>query len=54
MQLNPKDSALVLIDLQKAVLAMPVAPHAAADVYQRSLALVRRFRESGAFRAWRE
>jgi len=52
MQLNPKDTALVLIDLQKGVLAMPVAPHAAADVYQRSKDLARRFRESGALVIW--
>jgi nicotinamidase-related amidase len=52
MQLTPTDTALVLIDLHKAVLAMPVAPHAAADVYQRSMVLARRFRESGALVIW--
>jgi nicotinamidase-related amidase len=31
MQLAAKNSALVLIDLQKGVLAMPVAPHSAAE-----------------------
>jgi hypothetical protein len=32
MQLDAKTAALVLIDLQKGVLAMPVAPHPAAAV----------------------
>jgi len=30
MQLDPKSTALVLIDLQKGVLGMPVVPHPAA------------------------
>jgi len=33
MQLNAKTTALVLIDLQQGVLAMPVAPHPAGEVY---------------------
>jgi nicotinamidase-related amidase len=48
MQLNPKTSALVLIDLQKGVLAMPMAPHAATAVYDRSMHLAQRFRSAGA------
>jgi nicotinamidase-related amidase len=48
MQLNPKTSALVLIDLQKGVLAMPMAPHTAAAVYDRSMRLASRFRSAGA------
>jgi nicotinamidase-related amidase len=48
MQLDAKSTALVLIDLQKGVLAMPVAPHPASDVYQRSLRLAQRFRDAGA------
>jgi nicotinamidase-related amidase len=48
MQLNPKTTALVLIDLQKGVLAMPVAPHPAAAVYDRSMRLAQRFRSAGA------
>lgn len=43
MQLDPKSTALVLIDLQKGVLAMPVAPHPAAEVYERSMRLAQRF-----------
>jgi nicotinamidase-related amidase len=52
MQLDPKHTALVLIDLQKGVLAMSVAPHPAAEVYQRSLRLVRRFRDAKAPVVW--
>jgi nicotinamidase-related amidase len=43
MQLDPKHTALVLIDLQRGVLGMPVAPHSAAEVYERSMQLVQRF-----------
>ena len=39
MQLDPKSTALVLIDLQKGVLAMPVAPHKSAEVYEGSMRL---------------
>ena len=52
MQLNPKSTALVLIDLQKGVLAMPVQPHAAAAVYDRSVRLAQRFRSDGAAVIW--
>jgi nicotinamidase-related amidase len=48
VQLNAKDTALVLIDLQKGVLAMPVVPHAAAAIYERSMLLAKRFRDAGA------
>jgi nicotinamidase-related amidase len=48
MQFNAKSTALVLIDLQKGVLAMPVAPHSAAVVYDRSMQLAQRFRAAGA------
>jgi nicotinamidase-related amidase len=48
MQLDAKSTALVLIDLQKGVLAMPVAPHSATEVYQRSMQLAQRFRAAGA------
>jgi nicotinamidase-related amidase len=47
MQLEASTTALVLIDLQKGVLAMPVAPHAAATVYERSMQLAQRFRTAG-------
>lgn len=48
MQLDAKSTALVLIDLQKGVLAMPVTPHPASAVYDRSMRLAQRFREAGA------
>jgi nicotinamidase-related amidase len=47
MQLQASSTALVLIDLQKGVLAMPVAPHAATTVYERSMLLAQRFRTAG-------
>jgi nicotinamidase-related amidase len=47
MQLPAKSTALVLIDLQKGILGMPVAPHAAAAVYERSMKLAARFRAAG-------
>jgi nicotinamidase-related amidase len=47
MQLDARSTALVLIDLQRGVLAMPVAPHAAATVYDRSMQLAQRFRTAG-------
>jgi nicotinamidase-related amidase len=48
MQLDPKATALVLIDLQKGVLAMPVAPHSGSEVYERSMLLAKRFRSADA------
>jgi nicotinamidase-related amidase len=48
MKLDAKTTALVLIDLQKGVLAMPVAPHPAVAVYERSMRLAQRCRASGA------
>jgi nicotinamidase-related amidase len=48
MQLDPKDTALILIDLQKGVLAMPVVPHAPGDIYERSMRLAQRFRDAAA------
>ena len=52
MQLNLKTSALVLIDLQKGVLAMQTAPHLASAVYDRSMPLVQRFRAAAAPVIW--
>lgn len=48
MQLDPKSTSLVLIDLQRGVLARSTAPHAAAEVYRRSMLLAQRFRDAGA------
>jgi len=47
MQLTAKSTALVLIDLQRGVLAMPVQPHPAPEIYARSMALAQRFRAAG-------
>lgn len=47
MELLAKSTALVLIDLQKGILGMNVAPHAAAEVYGRSMKLAQRFRDAG-------
>ena len=48
MQLDAISTALILIDLQKGVLAMPLQPHSAGTVYTRSMLLARRFRSVGA------
>lgn len=52
MQLDPQSTALVLIDLQQGVLAMPVAPYPAAQIYERSKRLARRFHAAGAPVVW--
>ena len=39
LALDPKTTALVLIDLQQGILALPLMPHPAADVVARSVAL---------------
>jgi nicotinamidase-related amidase len=48
MKLNAKTTALVLIDLQQGVLAMPVAPYPAKEIYARSMRLAERARSQGA------
>jgi nicotinamidase-related amidase len=48
MQLDAKSTALVLIDLQKGVMAMPVAPHSSTVVYESSMRLAERFRAARA------
>jgi nicotinamidase-related amidase len=52
MHLEAKNTALILIDLQKGVLGLPVAPHAAAAVYERSKRLADRFRAASAPVVW--
>jgi nicotinamidase-related amidase len=47
--LQPRETALVVIDLQRGIMKMPVAPHAAADVLGRMTRLAAAFRASGAF-----
>ncbi len=46
--LDPKTTALVLIDLQKGIVSRPVAPHSGTGVLERSIALAERFRGVGA------
>lgn len=47
MQLPAKTAALVLIDLQKGIMGMNTGPHAAADVFARSMTLAQRVRKAG-------
>ena len=47
-KLDPRRTALVLIDLQKGILPFAGGPHAAADVVTRSASLAARFRALGA------
>ena len=49
LDLDPKSTALVLIDLQRGIVSRPTAPHAAPDVVKRGVTLAEAFRSSGAF-----
>ncbi len=46
--LDPKTTALVLIDLQKGIMGYPLAPNSAADVVKVSTNLAQQFRQAGA------
>jgi nicotinamidase-related amidase len=48
LQLNPKKTALVLIDLQNAIVGMNTAPYTAAQVVANSKKLAEAFRAAGA------
>jgi nicotinamidase-related amidase len=48
LQLNPKKTALVLIDLQNAIVGMNPVPHTAAQVVENSSKLAQAFRAQGA------
>jgi nicotinamidase-related amidase len=48
LELAAAKTALVVIDLQAGILARPVAPHASADVLERSAKMCERFRAVGA------
>lgn len=48
LTLDPKTTALVVIDLQRGIVGMPTVPHAAADVVTRTVSVAKRFREKGA------
>jgi nicotinamidase-related amidase len=47
LTLDPKSTALVIIDLQNAIVARQLAPHSAADVVSRSAVLADAVRASG-------
>ena len=46
--LDPKTTALILIDLQKGILGRPIAPYSADQVMKTSNELTQRFRRAGA------
>jgi len=46
--LDPKASALVLIDLQKGIVGRPLAPHTGEEVLENAKELAERFRQAGA------
>ena len=46
--LDPSTTALVLIDLQKPIVAMPLSPHSGDEVVKTSIALAESFRKAGA------
>ncbi|MBX9710787.1 MAG: hydrolase [Xanthobacteraceae bacterium] len=48
IQLDPKSTALVLIDLQKGILGYPLVPRTGAQILDIGKALAARFREAGA------
>jgi nicotinamidase-related amidase len=47
LELDAKTTALILIDLQKGIVALPLAPHSGADVFARGIQLSERFRAAG-------
>ena len=47
LEIDPKKTALVLIDLQQGIVSRQLAPHAAADVIQRCATLANALREKG-------
>lgn len=49
LELNPARTALVVIDLQRGITALPTAPYPASEVVEKSAALADRFRKAGAF-----
>lgn len=45
---NPASTALVLIDLQQGILALPTAPYTSAEVLEKGRSLAEQFRAAGA------
>jgi nicotinamidase-related amidase len=52
IRLDPKSTALVMIDLQKGIVARQVAPRSSAEVVAGAMAQARRFRAAGAKIVW--
>ena len=48
LNLDPRTTALVLIDLQKPIVAMPLNPYSGAEVVATSIGLAENFRKAGA------
>lgn len=48
MQIDPRSTALVLIDLQNGIVNLPLAPRRGVDLLAPSKALAQRFRDAGA------
>jgi nicotinamidase-related amidase len=48
LELDAKSTALILVDLQKGIVALPLAPHSGAEVFTRGIELSERFRAAGA------
>jgi nicotinamidase-related amidase len=49
VNLDPATTALIVIDLQRGIVARQAAPHSSADVVARSAQLASAFRDAGAF-----
>jgi nicotinamidase-related amidase len=47
LTLDPRECALVLIDMQKGILDRPVAPYGAAQIVENAVALGRKIKEAG-------
>ena len=52
LSLNPKTSALVLIDLQKGIVALDCAPYNSAEIVERSKVAADKFRAAGGQVVW--
>jgi nicotinamidase-related amidase len=52
IRLDPKTSALVMIDLQKGIVGRELQPHSAPDVLSGAKALAQKFRAAGAKVVW--
>ncbi len=48
LAIDPSTTSLIVIDLQRGIVARPAAPHSSADVVSRCAKLAKAFREAGA------